>query len=106
MLSESRGASIRKQTAVWTTREGQRLRLCDMADSHLLNTLRFLKRAVHAQEVALVLSAPAMNGEQAQYAQDQAFDEVMCEPEEHECAMPPIYDKMLVEAKRSGLTNG
>lgn len=30
------------RTSVWTTRDGQEVRVCDMSDSHLLNTIRWL----------------------------------------------------------------
>lgn len=32
-------------TDIWTTREGQEIRICDMADSHLLNAIRLLEEA-------------------------------------------------------------
>lgn len=35
---------VRKQTAVWRTRTGQRIRICDMADSHLRNAIAFIQR--------------------------------------------------------------
>lgn len=35
---------MRKITKKWTTKYGQRVRICDMTDSHLLNAMRLLHR--------------------------------------------------------------
>lgn len=33
-----------KQTKIWTTRDGERIRICDMTDTHLVNTINMLVR--------------------------------------------------------------
>ncbi len=81
-------------TKQWTTRAGEKVRVCDMSDGHLLNTLRLLERAELVDGLRFVM-LPRPNG---QHAQD-AFD--------NECATVgdrspgdvwPIYDDMLEEA--------
>ena len=36
---------IRKQTKIWVTRDGRKIRICDMTDGHLQNTINMLYRA-------------------------------------------------------------
>ena len=35
---------MRKQTALWTTMTGDRIRICDMSNQHLLNCIRMVKQ--------------------------------------------------------------
>jgi len=91
--------------AVWTMRDGTRIRVRDMADSHLLNTIRFVERAADRKRAELVADGYAamasLNGEMAQY---------ICEGEIHavEASAPgeffPIYDDMVDEAVSRGLS--
>ncbi len=37
-------SKIKKQTRIWTTRAGQRIRICDMEDSHLHNVAKFIHK--------------------------------------------------------------
>ena len=35
---------MRKSTTLWTLRGSSQIRLCDMSDAHIINTMRILKR--------------------------------------------------------------
>lgn len=101
--------TARKQAAMWTMQSGQRIRLCDMTDSHLLNTIRMLERyaaACRSRDLqGNMWLADTLNGEQAILCAeghvatlaDEAFDEA-----EYYC--PPLYKNMLEEAIRRGVT--
>lgn len=38
--------AVKKTSSVWTTREGEQIRIADMGDGHLLNTIRYIERRV------------------------------------------------------------
>jgi hypothetical protein len=69
---------IRKQTKLWTTKDKQRIRICDMTLSHLENTLRMLKRKAvlnRAEEISAAYSAAStLRGDMATYYADQEID--------------------------------
>lgn len=44
------------RTKVWTTRQGVEVKIREMSDSHLLNTIRFLRRTVGPQKNRLAMS--------------------------------------------------
>lgn len=98
----------RKQTAKWTTREGQHIRLCDMDDKHLLSTLKMLERyasACRARDLqGNMWFADILNGEQAiASAEENVATLTDDEFDEQKEYCPPIYWKMLNEATRRGL---
>jgi hypothetical protein len=90
----------RKRTKVWTTKAGEMVRVCDMADSHLLNTIRFLERAELADGLALAC-LPGPTADHAQDAHDEAIRELA---ERSPGDVWPIYDDMVDEAMDRGLT--
>ena len=60
---------IRKQTKLWTTKDGRRVRICDLHDTHLVNTINMLRRVAAAKQVQTSLFytvGPQPSGEMAQ----------------------------------------
>lgn len=88
---------MRKETAYWTCKDGRRLRICDMDDRHLLNTIRFLERALEDRKAC---PPPSFQGEMAQFFADMEW-EAMQELDTSDAY--PIYDKLVADARRRGL---
>jgi len=93
-----------KQTRLWATREGTKIRVCDMGDEHLVNSLKMLKRqALSAREdnLAAAWSAAAMfNGDMATYYAEQEADRVS---DAHWIDyMSDFWEPMQLEAHRRG----
>ena len=96
--------NIRKQTKVWTTKDKRRLRICDMADDHLVNTINMLRRAAAvkcARNTLFYLTCPGPTATHAsdlfEMEQNHAF-EATWEDYVHE-----LYDPMLLDFHRRGL---
>lgn len=85
---------------LWTQRDGSKIRIKDMADSHLVNTVRFLER--HAEQVALTIPCPQFNGEMAQFYAEQAYDQLQSDPVDTMLS-GSIYDDLYEECIRRGL---
>lgn len=85
---------------MWKMATGQKIRIKDMTDSHLLNTIRMLQRK--HQEVCLEAqgAASSFNGEMAQmYAEQEADCVISCGPG----YVFDIYGDLVKEAKRRKL---
>jgi hypothetical protein len=92
-------------TKKWKMKDGTKVRIKDMTDSHLLNTLKLLKRygqAKYNYDLAAVLSCPGFQGEQAQIAFEDAENEILNE-RDWESYMPPIFEDLTAEAIRRNL---
>ena len=91
---------MRKQTKVWTTRDGRKIRICDMTDEHLLNTIRLLRRAKEKVVSEGYKTLCFLRGEQA------VFD-LECELYQLEVGdidvFHPLGEVLLQEAHRRGL---
>lgn len=80
----------------WTTRDGRVLRTVEMEDSHLLNTIRFLRRkCITIDELFSMWRYVGTAPDGAALAVEQEL--------EHAQIMPAIWDDLVGEAKRRGL---
>jgi len=107
VLKERRvkGVDIRKQTKLWKTKSGRKVRICDMSDDHLLNTIRMLKRnaeAYYEYSIADGFSLlGSLRGEMAiDHLEGQLGNLLEEGPDEF---LPDIYWNMLDECERRGL---
>jgi hypothetical protein len=69
---------IKKQTKIWITKDKKKIRICDMEDSHLENTLKMLKRNAILRRESEIVSAYAVastfQGDMATYYADQEIE--------------------------------
>jgi hypothetical protein len=84
---------------IWTTRDGREIKIADMDDEHLMNTIKMLERN-HAVVINEYLHAPVLNGEMAQDAFENEFDRLS---EDGPGCLDPRYDIMIEEADRRKL---
>lgn len=63
--------------AIWKTKEGKEIKICDMETSHIENSINMMKRKgfVNREEyLEIVSSYPVMNGDMAQYCAEQEYE--------------------------------
>ena len=77
---------------MWTTAEGKRLRVRDMDNGHLVNTIRMLERRADGEIGACMAIAAAEYDGYSDVFDDADVGSIY-----------PIYDDMVAEAKRRGL---
>jgi hypothetical protein len=99
------GISIKKQTAIWRTKDGKKSRICDIEDSHLLNIIKYLERRaelIYSYRLHELIRADSIiSGEMATMAIENELlqlEEKGADPFEF-----PIYNKMLHERDRRKL---
>lgn len=99
-IDESAAASFRPCKKLWTTRDGTKIRICDMGDSHIINTIHMLQR----NHTRLVCEAyRAYVGLQGEMAIDSLDREIAHMETEGPDATQPLYTELCVEADRRGL---
>ena len=100
--------TIRKQTRIWTTKDGRKLRVCDIADDHLVNAINLVRRTA-AQECARVsfsmVMGPTPNGEWARDCFERECDRVWKATWEDyvDDVRDGIYDALEQDFERRGL---
>ena len=86
---------MRKITKLWRMHNGKTIRICDMSDSHLENTIKMLRRKV--EDIRLEIPFPNFQGEMAQYYAEIEYDYIMDCPDEE---LIPILEDLEDEQKR------
>jgi hypothetical protein len=85
-------------TAIWTTKEGRKIKLRDMGDRHLENTIKLITRVAASQQIqddALFLAGPFPIGDMACMAFDECADAQF--ERDIEFYLPDIYYLMVDE---------
>lgn len=86
---------MRKITKLWKQKNGVKIRICDMTDQHLQNSIALLERAAEHQKASLPY--PMFNGEMAQFYAEQDWNRVMEADTEY---FFPIYEDLCLERER------
>lgn len=95
---------MRTNTKLWTTNDGRRLRICDMTDDHLLNTIRLLQRFAEAERIKSTVFYATCTPPESDGALDcfnREFDAVM--DSTYEDYVSSIYCNLVDDARRRGL---
>ena len=96
---QERAALARKQTKLWRCKNGRKIRICDMTDSHLSNAIAFLERYTDASELYALNAAINFQGEQAAFQADSEMESILdngIDPSD-EC---PLYENLCKEKIR------
>ena len=76
--------ALRESRFVWTTKEGKKIPIEKMPDSHLLNSILFMERQAEDLKTAVLYDSAILmshvHGEHAKDALDIALDEMMQDP--------------------------
>ena len=99
-------SDIKKVTKKWTKRDGSKIRICDMDDSHIVNTIKMLQRNAKIDrdlelEAACTVEG-TLNGEMAQWACECDINR-MLDDLEGEQFLHPLFDDLVLDAERRGL---
>lgn len=95
---------IRKQTARWTTKDGRKVRICDLDDKHLINIYKMLIRS-HKNRWITIGPYPDFQGEMAQMVAEQEWErEIEEESETDIYDTYPIFYNIETEIKRRGIS--
>lgn len=84
---------------LWTTRDGTKVRIKDMTNSHLVNTINLLRRV--ANKEASTLTFPMFSGEEAQRCAENDYDMIMEDPTV--LLLDTLYEDLVEEAFRRKL---
>jgi len=88
----------------WTTKEGKKMWIKDMSDSHILNCLKMLKKFAeneYSYAERAIFSYPQPHGDGAQMELERAEMQIMNSTWED--FVPEEYYALLKEAKKRGI---
>lgn len=89
---------------MWKQRDGKKIRIKDMTNSHLMNVIGLLLRYSSQEKSYSLCNFPSFNGEMAQYYAEQEWD-ALNEIDDWEFAEMeyPIFKDLVGEAERREL---
>jgi phosphoribosylamine-glycine ligase len=93
------GAVNPKVTKKWTMANGQKIRICDMTDTHLVNAIKMCERE-HERAKATLLFPSFITGEEASWLAEQDYENFLASGPEESF---PLYEDLCEEAYRRGL---
>jgi len=76
------------QPPIWTTKDGRKIKIYDMGDSHLLNAIKMVGRKAERMRAA--------NEERFWMFEQDSPESIMC-------YLPVIYYDLIIEAENRGL---
>jgi len=85
----------------WTTISGRKIKVCNMEDRHIINTIKLLLRTAEIKRNKIekyYLNCPYPQGDIATYCFEQELDRVI--QSTYEDYLPPIYCTLVEEAKK------
>ena len=91
---------MKKVTKKWTMKDGTKIRICDMEDSHLLNCIHLLERCYQKEILAGYTCLSSVNGEMAY---DSIDIELSVMEDNDPSYIYPIYEDLQDEAIRRKL---
>lgn len=96
---------MRKCTKKWTTRDGTKIRICDMTDRHLRNAIKLccrMSRAAFSETLSAMETVECMvSGEQASYDIAMHLDRLLSDgPDQF---LHELFEDLTLEAERRGL---
>ena len=89
---------------IWMTKDGKKIKISDMSDGHLINSVRLLQRTVGKMRLGHQLSGFSMlnfvNGEMAEMAIENALQQEMEMDDEEWLEYHTHYEELIEEAKK------
>ncbi len=69
---------MEREEGIWTTKDGRNIKIVDMDNDHLINSIRLLRRIVGKMrlnhELSVLSALKFVNGDMAQYAIESSLD--------------------------------
>lgn len=99
--------SARKQTKIWKTKDGRKIRICDMTDRHLINTIKMLEQiaqAKHVQALFNVMRAQNVVGGDGALLALESEERILSDEGAWVRFLPSIYENLIIEHRRRGYT--
>lgn len=110
--SKRKPGSGQAHTKIWETQDGRRIRVCDMDDQHLLNTIKFIPNAVeriHSADAMHIMdvSACELGDTEAGWQLERHAMSMLegSEESQYQNEIPSIWYDMVEEAEQRALIN-